>query len=38
MIKTVIRNGKYEMLASDIKHQMTSMISENAALRRRMEG
>lgn len=37
-IKTVLRNGKYETLASDIKHQMASMISENAVLRRRMEG
>lgn len=32
--KTVLRTGKYEMLASDIKQQMASMISENAAARR----
>ena len=34
VIKTVLRNGKYEMLASDIKQQMASMISGNAAARR----
>lgn len=38
VLKTVLRSGKYEMLASDIKHQMASMITENAAARRRMEG
>jgi twitching motility protein PilT len=32
--KTVLRNGKYEMLASDIKQQMASMISGNATARR----
>lgn len=36
--KTVLRNGKYEMLASDIKQQMASMISGNAAARRMAEG
>jgi twitching motility protein PilT len=35
--KTVLRTGKYEMLASDIKQQMASMISENAAARRNAE-
>lgn len=37
VIKSVLRSGKYETLASDIRHQMTSMITENAAARRRME-
>lgn len=36
-LKTVLRNGKYEQLASDIKYQMASMITENAAVRRMTE-
>lgn len=36
--KTVIRNGKYELLASDIKQQMSSMISDDATARRFGEG
>ena len=35
--KSVLRNGRYEMLESDIKQQMTSMIAENAAVRRIVE-
>lgn len=36
--KTSLRSGKYEMLATDIRQQMASMISENAVVRRIAEG
>jgi hypothetical protein len=32
--RTLLRNGKYEMLAPEIKLQMASMISGNASARR----
>jgi Tfp pilus assembly pilus retraction ATPase PilT len=32
--KTILRGGRYEMLASEIKQQMVSMISGNAAAKR----
>lgn len=35
--KTVLRTGKYEMLASDIKRQMAVMICENATAQRFVE-
>jgi twitching motility protein PilT len=35
--KTVLRNAKYEMLMSDIKKQMASMIAENAVAQRNTE-
>jgi twitching motility protein PilT len=38
VIRTVLRNGKYEMLVSDIKQQMASMIAKNAAVHRIVEG
>lgn len=37
VIRTVLRNGKYDGLASDIKQQMSTMIAENAAIRRIVE-
>jgi Tfp pilus assembly pilus retraction ATPase PilT len=37
VVKTVLRNGKYELLASDIKQQMASMIAENASIQRIVE-
>ncbi|MGZ3236654.1 MAG: ATPase, T2SS/T4P/T4SS family, partial [Burkholderiaceae bacterium] len=35
--KTVLRSGKYELLASEIKRQMASMITDNAAAQRSSE-
>lgn len=34
LVKTVLRTGKYELLASDIKRQMASMITGNATAQR----
>lgn len=35
--KNTLRSGKYELLASDIRQQMASMIAENATAQRHME-
>lgn len=36
--KTTLRNGKYELLSSDIRQQMAAMIVENATAQRHAEG
>lgn len=37
MTRTILRNGNYELLGADIKRQMTSMITDNAAAQRFQE-
>jgi twitching motility protein PilT len=36
--KTALRNGKYELLSSEIRQQMASMIADNATAQRYTEG